>query len=248
MVLNVVIPMAGRGSRFVNAGYTFPKPLIEIKGKPMIELIVDNLRPKCQHKFIFIVQREHYQKYALKEFLNLIAPGCEIVQTNGVTAGAACTVLLAKEYIDNGNDLMIANSDQYIDFDINKFIEFGRKEKLDGAILTFDSTHPKWSFVKKDKDGLVIEVAEKRPISNEATVGIYYYGKGSDFVRFAQQMILKDIRVNNEFYVCPVYNEMILAGSRIKTLKMSSSQMYGLGTPEDLSDFLKNEIVNRIIS
>ncbi len=248
MVLNIVIPMAGRGSRFVNAGYTFPKPLIEIKGKPMIELIVDNLRPKCQHKFIFIVQREHYQKYALKEFLSLIAPGCEIVQTNGVTAGAACTVILAKEYIDNGNDLMIANSDQYIDFDLNKLIEFGRKEKLDGAILTFDSTHPKWSFVKKDKDGLVIEVAEKRPISNEATVGLYYYGKGSDFVRFAQQMILKDTRVNNEFYVCPVYNEMILAGGRIKTLKMGSSQMHGLGTPEDLNDFLKNEIVNRIIS
>ncbi|VVB70685.1 Bifunctional protein GlmU [uncultured archaeon] len=246
MVLNIVVPMAGKGSRFQQAGYTFPKPLIEVKGKPMIQIVVENLRPKCAHRFIFIVQKEHYQKYAMHSLLNLIAPGCKIVQTEGVTAGAACTVLLAKEYIDNDDDMVIANSDQFVDFELDSLVDFARKEHLDGAILTFDSTHPKWSFARVDETGYVVEVAEKNPISNHATVGIYYYGKGNFFVKHAQEMISKGIRVNNEFYVCPVYNEMILDNLKIKIFNIPVSKMHGLGTPEDLNEFLKSDAVNKI--
>jgi len=234
--MNVLIPMAGAGSRFEKAGYTFPKPLIEVKGKPMIQLVVENLNIDAKH--IFIVQKTHYDKYNLKALLNLIAPNCEIVQVDGVTEGAACTTLLAKEFIDNDNPLLIANSDQFIEWDSNDFIYAMSSEGIDGGILSFRATHPKWSFAKLGDDGFVTEVAEKKPISDIATVGIYYWSKGSDYVKYAEQMIDKDIRVNGEFYVCPVYNEGIADGKKIKTFDVD--KMFGLGTPEDLKNFLEN--------
>ncbi len=230
----VLIPMAGAGSRFQNAGYTFPKPLIEVRNKPMIQLVVENLNVKC--KFIYIVQESHFEKYNLKYLLNLITPDCEIVTVNGVTEGAACTTLLAKEFINNDKHLIIANSDQFIEWDSNKFYYF-ITEELDGSILTFESTHPKWSFIKEDK-GIITEVAEKKPISNIATVGIYHWKRGSDYVKYAEKMIQKNIRVNNEFYVAPVYNEAISDGLKFK--KFNISKMWGIGTPEDLNYFLEN--------
>jgi NDP-sugar pyrophosphorylase family protein len=245
-MLNILVPMAGRGSRFAQAGYTFPKPLVEVRGKPMIEVVVNNLRPKGKHRFIFICLREHYEKYGLKELLGLIAPGCAIIPIDQVTEGAACTALLASDYIENDDELLIANSDQYIDSPIDGIIEFARTQKLDGAILTFQATHPKWSFVKTDDEGLVSEVAEKKPISNEATVGIYYYRTGKIFVNSAKQMIRKNIRTNNEFYVCPAYNEMVLEGMRIKPFKIKADQMHGIGTPEDLNDFLKTKAASKL--
>ena len=199
--MNILIPMAGAGSRFEKAGYTFPKPLIEIHGKPMIQKVVENLN--IDGRFIFLVQKEHYDKYALNYLLPLIAPGCEIIQVDGVTEGAACTTLLAKKFIDNDAPLVTANSDQFIEYLTE---DWSAGLQGDGAMLTFKATHPKWSFAKVE-DGCVTEVAEKKPISDTATVGVYYWGKGSDYVKYAEQMIEKDIRVNNEFYVCPVFNE-----------------------------------------
>jgi len=229
--MNILIPMAGAGSRFEQAGYTFPKPLIEIHGKPMIQKVVENLNIDGRH--IFLVQKEHYDKYALNYLLPLISPGCEIIQVDGVTEGAACTTLLAKHLINNDAPLITANSDQFVDF------EEGWQDKLntwaDGNILTFKATHPKWSFARVD-GGIVKEVAEKKPISDTATVGIYHWKKGSDYVKYAEQMIEKDIRVNNEFYVCPVFNEAIKDGKKIKTIPIK--KMWGLGTPEDLRYFL----------
>jgi len=232
--MNVLIPMAGAGSRFEKAGYTFPKPLIEVNGKPMIQLIVENLNIEGRH--IFIVQKEHYEKYNLNYLLKLIAPNCEIVQVDGITEGAACTTLLAKKFIDNNEPLVIANSDQYVDWDSNTFMYAMQADNIDAGILSFKSTHPKWSFAKLDENGYVCEVAEKKPISDIATVGIYYWNRGSDYVKYAEQMIDKDIRVNNEFYVCPVFNEAIGDGLKIKTYNVE--KMWGIGTPEDLSVFL----------
>jgi dTDP-glucose pyrophosphorylase len=240
--MNVLIPMAGAGSRFSSAGYTFPKPLIEVKGKPMIQVVNDNLNIDARH--IFIVQRSHYEKYHLKALLNLISPGCEIIQVEGVTEGAACTTLLAKDLIDNDEPLLIANSDQFVEWDSNEFMYSMMADGIDGGILTFRSTHPKWSFVKLDENGYVTEVREKQPISDIATVGIYYWAKGSDYVKYAEQMIKKNIRVNNEFYVAPVYNEAIEAGKKIKTFDVQ--RMWGIGTPEDLEIFLSSEISKRI--
>lgn len=233
---NILIPMAGAGSRFANAGYTFPKPLIEVGHKPMIQVVVENLNINAN--YIYLVQKEHYEKYNLKYLLNLITPNCKIVQVDGVTEGAACTTLLAKEFIDNDKHLLIANSDQFVEWDSNNFYYSTVGDKIDGSILTFESTHPKWSFVKLDEEGNVIELAEKKPISNIATVGIYCWTKGSDYVKYAEQMIEKDIRVNNEFYVAPVYNEAIADGKKIKTYNIE--KMWGLGTPEDLNHFIEN--------
>jgi NDP-sugar pyrophosphorylase family protein len=171
-MLNIVIPMAGAGSRFAQAGYTFPKPLIEVKGKPMIQVIVENLRPKnrTDYRFVFIVQKAHYDKYSLSYLLELIAPGCKIVIIDSLTKGAACTVLLASEHIDNNGELLIANSDQYIIEGIEDYMDFSSGNPFDGTIMSFRATHPKWSFAKLDENGNVEEVAEKKPISDTATV------------------------------------------------------------------------------
>ena len=235
--MNVLIPMAGAGSRFESAGYTFPKPLIDVNGKPMIQVVTDNLN--IDAKYIFIVQKEHYKKYNLKHLLNLITNNnCEIVQVEGITEGAACTTLLAKEFIDNDEPLVIANSDQFVEWNSNEFMYSMVADNIDGGILTFTATHPKWSFAKLDEDGFVCEVAEKKPISNIATVGIYYWRKGSDYVKYTEQMIEKDIRTHNEFYVCPVFNEAIGDSKKIKVF--SIDKMWGLGTPEDLERFIND--------
>ena len=182
--LNVLIPMAGAGSRFEQAGYTFPKPLIEVKNKPMIQVVIENLN--LEANYIYVVQKSHREKYNLDTLLNLLTPGCKIVETDGLTEGAACTALLAKEYIDNDNPLFFANSDQFVEWDSNEFMYKMNETDADGGIVTFTATHPKWSFAKINEKGLVTEVAEKNPISDIATVGYYYWKHGSDFVKYAE--------------------------------------------------------------
>lgn len=234
--LNILIPMAGAGSRFEKAGYTFPKPLIEVNGKPMIQVVVENLN--IEANYIYVVQKSHREKYNLDTLLNLITPNCKVVEVDGITEGAACTALLAKEFIDNDNPLFFANSDQFVEWNSSEFMYKMQESDVDGGIVTFESTHPKWSFVKIDDSGFATQVAEKNPISNLATVGYYYWKKGSDFVKYAEDMINKNIRVNNEFYVCPVFNQAIDAQSKIITFNIE--KMWGLGTPEDLDYYIKN--------
>jgi len=230
--LQVVIPMAGEGSRFAQAGYTFPKPLIEVHGKPMIQQVVENL--SIDAKYIFLVRAEHYERYQLKYMLNLIAPGCEIVQVPEKTEGAACTVLQAAHLIDNDKPLLVANSDQLIEW--NSMEVMHGFESVDAGVVTFTGTHPKWSYVRRGEDGFVAEVAEKRVISDEATVGIYAWAKGSDFVRDALEMIAKDARVNGEFYIAPVLQETINRGGHVRATKIEA--MHGLGDPESLRTYL----------
>jgi dTDP-glucose pyrophosphorylase len=234
--MNVLIPMAGAGSRFANAGYTFPKPLIDVRGKPMIQVVVENLN--IDATFTYVVQKEHRAKYNLDTLLNLITPNCNIVEVEGVTEGAACTTLLAKQFIDNDEPLLMANSDQFVHWDSNEFMYKMNEQDVDAGMVTFTATHPKWSFARVDEHGLVVEVAEKNPISDIATAGLYYWKHGSDYVKYAEQMIEKNVRVNNEFYVCPVYNEAIEAGLDVRTFHID--RMWGIGTPEDLNYFLEN--------
>lgn len=233
--------MAGRGSRFADAGYAFPKPLIDVQGKTMIEVVINNLKPTVPHHFIFICQREHYEKYDLNNIFRNAVGGnnFEVVQIDGITAGAACTVLCAKQYINNDDDLLIANSDQFLEFKIDDFINEARTDGTDGLIMTFNASHPKWSYARTDKQGNVIEVAEKRLISDHATTGVYYFKNGGNFVAGAEAMIKKNCHYNGEFYVCPVYNELILGGAKIKISNIDANIMHGLGTPEDLNTFLE---------
>jgi HAD superfamily hydrolase (TIGR01509 family) len=232
--MNIVIPMAGAGSRFKEKGYSFIKPLIDVKGKPMIQVVVDNIG--TLGRYIFIVQKDHYEQYNLNYLLNAIAPNCEIIITEGKTQGAACSILLAKDLINNEHPLMIANSDQYLEWDSRAFVYKAISDDVDGAISTFTNTHPKFSYARLDENGYVTEVAEKKPISDVATTGIYYWKHGADYVKYAEQMIEKDIRVNNEYYTAPVYNQAIGDGKKIKTVHCN--KFYSLGDPESLEYYL----------
>ena len=232
--MNVLIPCAGRGNRFKEAGYTFPKPLIEVShNKTMIQMVIENLNIHARH--IFIIQKEHNEQYNFKQMLNLLSPGCEVIEVESVTEGAACTALLAEQFINNDEPLLIANSDQYLVWNSNEFMYSMEADNTDGGLATFTATHPKWSFAKLDEHGYVSEVAEKNPISDIASTGIYWWNKGSDFVKYAHQMIDKNIRTNGEYYLAPSYNQAIEDGKKIKVYHIK--EMYGTGTPEDLESF-----------
>lgn len=243
-MLNIILPMAGKGSRFIDAGYTIPKPFIPIHNFPMISVVINNLLPKCEYRLILIAQQEHIRKYNLKKIVTSITENVEIIGIEGITDGQVCTALLAKEFFDNDDPVMCANSDQFIDIDINNYLLDMLNRDLDGSIMTMESDDPKWSYAKIDSNGFVIETAEKKVISNLATVGIYCFRKGKEFITAAEEMIADNIRVNNEFYICPVYNYLIRKGKKIGTYSIGKEfqGMYGLGTPSDLEFFLKHPL------
>lgn len=236
-MLNIVVPMAGAGSRFAKAGYTDPKPLIPVHGQPMIRVVIRNLAPAQEHRFVFVCQREHVERYGLREKLGEWAPGSEVIEIDGLTEGAAVTVLAARELIDSDDPLMIANSDQYVDVSVDDYL--AKMADLDGLIMTMTADDPKWSFVGLDDEQLVTRVVEKEVISDEATVGIYNFRRGSDFVWAADEMIAAEERVNGEYYVAPAYNKLIARGDRIGIFNVGSEAagMYGLGIPADLNLF-----------
>jgi dTDP-glucose pyrophosphorylase len=250
-MLNIVVPMAGRGSRFTSAHFSHPKPLIPIIGRPMIAWIIDNIRPRRDHRFIFICLEEHLRAHPeVSEVLRHLCPGCEVRSLNAVTEGAACTVLTVADLIDSPEPLMIANSDQYVALDIDEYMSQGDASAIDGFMMTFWADDPKWSYCRMRPDGTVMEVVEKQVVSNEATVGIYSFARGSDFVRATESMIGKDLRVNGEFYVAPTYNEMIARGARITVVRTGREYdgMHGLGTPQDLAHFMTTDLFMSVLT
>jgi len=238
--LNIVIPMAGLGSRFSRANYEKPKPFIDVARKPMIVNVLENLAyPNA--KYILIARKEHLD--AEPELVQMIRKqyNVEFIVIDKLTEGTACTVLFARKHINNSIPLLIANSDQIVDMDIAPFVDECIESGLDGSILTFIDMHkdPKWSFAKLDSNGLVVKVKEKEVISNNATVGIYFFTKGKDFVGSAIDMIIQNERVNGEFYTCPVYNYMIDNGKRVGVYEIEFDKMHGIGIPQDLEDYVE---------
>ena len=242
-MLNILIPMAGKGSRFSKANYKKPKPLIEINGKTMIELVIKNLTPKVPHKFIFVVQKKHSEKYNLKELLSNLTIDPIIKEIDFITDGAASTVMEAEKYINNNQSLMIANSDQWIDIKIDDYLNSWDKSKYAGYIMTMKAEDPKWSYIRFGAEGKILDVVEKEVISNEATVGIYNFNKGKLFCNYARQMIEKKYFSKGEYYVAPVYKYLIKDGYKIGLFNINNDgggNMHGLGTPDDLNIFLEN--------
>lgn len=233
--MNIVIPMAGLGSRFSQAGYEKPKPFIDVMGKPMIVRVMENLYYPGA-RYILIGRTDHLEKE--KPLVDEISStyNARFIGIDKLTEGTACTVLFARKEVNTDAPLLIANSDQLVDIAVGRFIDDCFQRDLDGSILTFTDheRNPKWSFAKINEDGYVTEVQEKKAISEFATVGIYLFSKGSDFVNGAVDMIINNDRVNNEFYTCPVYNQLIKEDKRIGIFNIKFSQMHGLGTPEDL--------------
>jgi UDP-N-acetylglucosamine diphosphorylase / glucose-1-phosphate thymidylyltransferase / UDP-N-acetylgalactosamine diphosphorylase / glucosamine-1-phosphate N-acetyltransferase / galactosamine-1-phosphate N-acetyltransferase len=238
-LLNIVIPMAGLGSRFSNQGYEKPKPFVDVLGKPMIVNVLENLKYD-DARYILIARKEHLEQEAeivaqIQRQFNAV-----IIPIEETTEGTACTVLYAREFINNNEPLMIANSDQIVDLDIMNFIDDSKERALDGSILTFidKSKNPKWSFAKTDKNGFVIEVKEKKAISNIATVGVYLFRKGKFFIDASLDMIIRNDRVNNEFYTCPCFNYAIKDNKKIGIFNILETAMHGIGTPEDLEKYI----------
>ncbi len=236
-MINIVIPMAGAGSRFSQAGYDRPKPFIDVLGIPMICHVLENLKME-EAKFILLARKEHME--AEKEIVDFIENNynVEFVLIDKLTEGAACTVLHSHRLINNNIPLLIANSDQIVDMNISDYVNDCKSRNLDGSILTFEDDHIKWSYAKLDENNLITMIREKEVISNFATVGIYYFTKGSDFVENAIDMIVRNERVNNEFYVAPVYNYSIEKGGKFGIYNIEKEQMHGTGTPEDLNLYI----------
>ena len=238
-MINIMIPMAGEGRRFQEAGYVRPKPFIDVRGVSMIERVLENLF--CDNaRFILLARAEHLAKeraiiHAIENKYDIV-----IIPVKKLTEGMVSTILLGRELIDNENQMLIASCDQLIDVPIKDFLEDAEARNLEGSLMTFYATHPKWSYVRLGSDDLATEVREKEPISTHANVGIYYYRQGKKFVKASLAMIEKNERVNNEFYVAPTFNYPINDGARVGIFEIQKSQMHALGTPEDLEEFLNS--------
>lgn len=242
-MINVVIPMAGQGSRFFAAGYKTPKPFIEVNGVTLIEIVLKNINIE-NAQYILLARTEHLESQTL--IIKRIQNNFDVtfLPVDKLTEGAACTVLHAHRLINNETPLLLANSDQYVDANINEYVLDCQKRALDGSILTFTDVKrdPKWSFARINESGLVEEVKEKSAISEYATVGLYYFAQGNFFVDAAIDMIVANERVNGEFYTCPVYNYCIAQNQRIGIYNIDAKDMYGLGTPDDLNFFIEYAI------
>ncbi|EHM4904062.1 MULTISPECIES: glycosyltransferase family 2 protein [Enterobacteriaceae] len=250
-MLNIVIPMTGLGSRFSQAGYVDPKPFISVAGVPMIELVISSLRPACPHRFIFICQQAHLDRYHFRSRLEELAPGCKIIGLSGLTEGAACSVLQAAPFIDNASPLMIANADQWFSADINDYLATMARQNLSGLLMTMHASSPKWSYACLNEQGLVTRVVEKEVVSEMATAGIYNFRHGRDFCRYARAMMDDNERSQGEFYVAPVYTRMYQeTGARIGIYSTGrdGDGMHGLGTPEDLTAFLAHPVLSRALA
>jgi UDP-N-acetylglucosamine diphosphorylase / glucose-1-phosphate thymidylyltransferase / UDP-N-acetylgalactosamine diphosphorylase / glucosamine-1-phosphate N-acetyltransferase / galactosamine-1-phosphate N-acetyltransferase len=239
--MQIIIPMAGAGSRFSQAGYQLPKPLIDVAGEPMISRVMDNLG--TNHQYWFIVQKAVWAEHSVQ--LTRAAQKCAMhtfLLTDGLTQGAAETCLLAERMWDPEEPLMIANCDQVQDWDSDHFYDWFLRTPSDGSIITFYSHSIKNSYVKIDNLGWVVEAREKEVISNLATTGVYVWRKAKYFMKAAHDMISRNIRVNNEFYVCPVYNFNLMMGHKINTYHINKH--WPIGTPEDLNMYLQEKHVH----
>lgn len=242
--MKVLVPMSGSDAAFREAGYPHCKSLIEVNGKAIIQHIYDNLADLKPDQFVFVIRKEDHAQHHLAEVLGLLAPGCRVLEAEGNTAGAACTALLAVEAMGTEEELVIANADQIIRADLFSIIGDFRKRGCDGGTIVFDSIHPRWSYVRLNEERWVTEAAEKRPISRHATAGFYYFRKGGDFANAAMNMIRKSAHINNMYYVCPAFNEMILRQARIGVYEIRPEQYFSLATPQDVQRY--EERLNRL--
>lgn len=235
--MNLVIPMAGDSKQFKDAGFKYNKNFTEINHKPLFQRVFDSAQKINAQNLIFVVSKEDAHKYHINKSLKLLAPNCRVVVAQGQTAGAACSVLLAAEFIDNDDELIIFNGDQVLECDLEGVVKTFRANAWDGGILTFESVHPRWSFVRLDENNFVIETAEKDPISNHATAGFYYFKHGKDFVASVKQMIHKDANVNGVYYVCPAYNEMIIRQKVVGCVEIDGALYFPLTTPKEVAEY-----------
>ncbi len=237
--MNIVVLLAGSGGDFIKNDQKYPKLLTEINGKTVIEIVIEGLNSLTtpENNIIFVISKYDNERYFLGDVIDLTLPNSTVIVSEGETAGAALTSLLAIEGIDENDSLLLMNGDQLLDCNEKEVIKSFTENDADAGVIVFNSLHPRWSYVKTNEDGVVIESAEKKPISNQATAGFYYYKKSSDYIRNVKKMILKGGSVRDKYYVCPVFNEMILEQKKILTYSINYQDYHSLMSQEKIKEF-----------
>jgi dTDP-glucose pyrophosphorylase len=237
--MNILVLMAGDSKRFEDAGYLYPKNLVEIAGLPLVERVIEQLGSLQANgaRLIVLVQQDEAKQFHTVDVIRLLVPDATVLTVPQLDSGAACTALLAIEEIDANAPLLVFNGDQILTRGLAEALSDFAARDLDGGVVVFPAVHPRWSYVKTDSDGLVIEASEKRPISRNATAGTYYFKRGGDFLRAAMRMIGKDAHVQGRYFICPVYNELILEQAAIGVYQIESSSYFSLATPQGVQQY-----------
>lgn len=237
--MNIVILMAGPSKGFEEKGHIYPKYLLEMNGEPIVQRVVESLKPLKANPS-FIIRKEDDDKAYIGSTLNILSPGCSIYRVSNITKGAVCSALFSIDSINNDDELLIINGDQLIRNGIVEAIAEFRRKKEEGGIIVFRSVHPRWSFVSVDEEGHVNETSEKRPISDMATAGCYYFRHGKDFVEAAFNTIRKDVNYNGSYYICSTYNELILSQKKVGVYKILPKDYVSFATPQMYENYLSN--------
>jgi dTDP-glucose pyrophosphorylase len=246
-MLKIIIPLAGSSDLFINAGYPYPKPLTDVNGTPMIELLMQSISPITQlHQFVFIIKEEDALKYHLDNTLKLLAPDCEVIKLKKNTQGGLCSVLMAIDHIEDDDTLIILNGDQIIDEDFSVILNYWATNTAEAGVVTFKSVHPRWSYVRIE-DGLVMQSAEKNPISQHAIAGYYYFANAGLFFECAYQSIKNGVKLDDNYYISPVINEYVLQNKKVLNYKIENAQYHSFYSPQMLNEFEKHNDGNRAI-
>jgi len=236
--MKVLIPIAGKSSFFDDKNSPFSKPLVEIKGKSMIQHVIENLSSiNDDFEFIFIVNSEDCKKFHLHNILRLLSEKCSVVKVNEETKGALCSILLGIKHINSKEELIICNGDQIIDCDFNEVLSSFRKKESDVGLITFNSVHPRWSYIRYDDNKNVVETAEKRPLSKHAIAGFYYFRQGLDFIKGAMKSIQKGSDINGMYYIAPSINQLILKNKKITAFEIVSEKYQSFYSPQKIREY-----------
>lgn len=238
--MNIIVLMAGPSSDFETHGHVYPKYLLEVQGQPIIQRIIETLQP-LNANISFVIRKDDDDQVFLASTLKILCPNASIYKVSNTTQGAACSALFAIDSINNNEELIIVNGDQLITSGVKDAIEEFRKKQYDGGTICFTSVHPRWSFISLDENGLVNETSEKRPISNLATAGFYYFKHGKDFVNAAFDNIRKDVNFNGKYYVCSTFNELILNQKKVGIYKINKSEYISFSTPQMYENYLNHK-------
>jgi dTDP-glucose pyrophosphorylase len=234
--LNIVL-LAGGESASVQAESRYPDYLSERNGIPLIQHLVENCLALDPARIVCMLPKDDVGKYHLRNMLQQMTPVATVQAVQALTMGAACTALLAAESIDNADELLIINCNELLDDSLHNIVCGFRRDQCDAGVVIFKSLHPRYSFVRMDTEGYVTEAAEKNPISNHAVAGLYWFAHGSVFVEAVKEMIRKDARVNDAFYIAPALNELVLLHKKIGTFRVEPSQYHPLKNPHQLHAF-----------
>ena len=240
-MLNIIIPLGGKSLFYEDSAYHFSKYLIDINGKPMIQLVLEPfLKINEEKRFIFVVKQEDCDKYHLENILKLLTnENCIIIKLNRDTLGAVCSCLMAIKHINKSTELIISNGDIIIDKDYNLILSSFRERQLDSGVVIFESLHPQWSYVRLDDKNNIVETAEKKTISRHAITGFYYFKDGSEFVKASMKSIEKETNVNGYYYVALVINELVLLNKKLGVYKIDNSQYHSFYTPSKIMEYEK---------